>query len=254
MIRVAAIGDLHVGGDCGEALPMAELCRVSDDADVLLLAGDLTKCGAREEAACLARTLATIEIPVLAVLGNHDYHADEAPAVAAALREAGVHLLEDGPRIIEVDGARVGIAGTKGFGGGFAGACGSDFGEPEMKAFIRTTQAHASRLERELTALEADVRIAVLHYSPIPETLQGERLEIYPFLGSYLLAQAIDRGGADLVVHGHAHAGSERGVTPAGVRVRNVAMPLIRQPYRVFEFAGPEVREAREAPRTVTII
>jgi hypothetical protein len=103
--------------------------------------------------------------------------------------------LEDGPRIVEVRGVRVGIAGSKGFGGGFLGACGSDFGEPEMKAFIRTTQALAAKLERDLAGLDADIRIAVLHYSPIPETLQGERLEIYPFLGSYLLAEAIDHAG-----------------------------------------------------------
>lgn len=113
-----------------------------------------------------------------------------------------------------------------------------------MKAFVRTTQALAGRLERELAAMQADLRIAVLHYAPIPETLQGERLEIYPFLGSYLLAEAIDRAGADLVVHGHAHAGSERGVTPGGVRVRNVALPLVRQPYRVFEFSGRDVSSA----------
>ncbi len=124
------------------------------------------------------------------------------------------------------------------------GACGSDFGEPEMKAFIRHTQGLANRLEHDLAALRADVRIAVLHYAPIPETLQGERLEIYPFLGSYLLGEAIDRAGADLVVHGHAHAGSERGVTARGIRVRNVALPLIRQPYRVFEFGGAGVTEA----------
>ncbi len=245
MIRVAAIADLHVGDDCaGVEPPMAKLRRVSEDADLLLLGGDLTKCGARAEAACLARTLRGIDVPVLAVLGNHDYHADEAPAVAALLREAGVHVLEDGCRIVDVHGVRVGIAGTKGFGGGFVGACASDFGEPEMKAFVRTTQALATRLERELASMQADLRIAVLHYSPIPETLQGERLEIYPFLGSYLLAEAIDRGGADLVVHGHAHSGSERGVTPGGVRVRNVALPLIRQPYRVFEFGGTDAHEA----------
>ena len=251
MIRVAAIGDLHVGGECeSESLPLPELRRAADDADLLLLAGDLTKCGAREEAACLARTLREIEIPVLGVLGNHDYHADEAPAVAAVLREAGVDLLEDGPRVVRVNGTRVGLVGNKGFGGGFVGACASDFGEPEMKAFIRTTQTIAARLERELAALETDVRIVVLHYSPIPETLQGERLEIYPFLGSYLLAEAIDRAGADLVVHGHAHNGSERGVTPGGVRVRNVALPLIRQPYRVFEFGGTSAGEpaSRTAP------
>jgi Icc-related predicted phosphoesterase len=234
-----------VGAYCGAtggAVP--ELKRVSRDADLLLLAGDLTKCGGVDEAECLARTLAAIEVPVLAVLGNHDYESDQAPAVAAVLREAGVQLLEDGSRVLDVGGARLGVAGTKGFGGGFLGACASDFGEPEMKAFIRTTQALAARLERELLALRADVRIAVLHYSPIPETLQGERLEIYPFLGSYLLAEAIDRAGADLVVHGHAHAGSERGVTPGGIRVRNVALPLVRQPYKVFEFQGRDATEA----------
>jgi Icc-related predicted phosphoesterase len=220
------------------------LRRVADHADLLLLGGDLTKCGLRSEAACLARALDTIRIPVLAVLGNHDYHAEEPAEVAAVLREAGVHLLEDGHRVMAVDGVRVGVAGTKGFGGGFLGACASDFGEPEMKAFIRTTQALADRLEHEMATLDADVRIAVLHYSPIPETLQGERLEIYPFLGSYLLGEAIDRAGADLVVHGHAHAGSERGVTPGGVRVRNVALPVIRQPYRVFEFHGKDATEA----------
>jgi Icc-related predicted phosphoesterase len=243
VIRIAAIGDLHVGNECsgGAQSPMPELRQVSQDADVLLLAGDLTKCGGREEAACLARTLREIQVPVLGVMGNHDYHADEAPAVARSLREAGMHLLEDGGRILEIRGVRVGIAGTKGFGGGFIGACASDFGEPEMKQFIRHTQALAARLERDLAALDTDLRIAVLHYAPIPETLQGERLEIYPFLGSYLLGEAIDRAGADLVVHGHAHAGSERGVTAGGIRVRNVALPVIRQPYRVFEFGGAEM-------------
>jgi Icc-related predicted phosphoesterase len=245
VIRIAAIGDLHVGNECsGDQPPMPELCRVAEDADLLLLAGDLTKCGGRQEAACLARTLRHVEVPVLGVLGNHDYHADEAPAVAEALRAAGMQLLEDGSRVIDVRGVRVGIAGTKGFGGGFVGACGSDFGEPEMKRFIRHTQGLAARLEHDLAALRADVRIAVLHYSPIPETLQGERLEIYPFLGSYLLGEAIDRAGADLVVHGHAHAGTERGVTAGGIRVRNVALPLIRQPYRVFEFGGAGATEA----------
>jgi len=239
VIRVAAVGDLHVGDECAVAVPMAELAHVAEDADVLLLAGDLTKCGSHAEAACLARTIAAVGVPVLGVLGNHDYQSDEAPAVAAVLREAGMHLLEDGPRVVDVRGARIGIAGSKGFGGGFLGACGSDFGEPEMKAFIRTTQTLAAKLERDLAGLDADVRIAVLHYSPIPETLQGERLEIYPFLGSYLLAEAIDRAGADLVVHGHAHGGTERGVTPGGVPVRNVAQPVLKRAYAVYCF-GPD--------------
>lgn len=236
MIRVAAVGDLHAGQDCDRVLPPG-LREVSEAADLLLLAGDLTKCGLREEAGCLADALAEVDVPIVGVLGNHDYHADQVTEVTAELRRAGMHVLEGDSRVLDIGGTRVGIAGSKGFGGGFAGACGSDFGEPEMKAFINHTKALATRLGDELAALDTDVRIAVLHYSPIPETLQGERLEIYPFLGSYLLAEAIDRAGADLVVHGHAHAGSERGVTPGGVRVRNVALPVIKQPYRVFGFS-----------------
>jgi Icc-related predicted phosphoesterase len=144
-----------------------------------------------------------------------------------------------------VGGTRVGVAGIKGFGGGFAGACGSEFGEQEMKAFMVHTREAASALEGALTSLDADVRIALLHYAPIEATLQGERLEIYPFLGSYLLAEAVDRAGADLVVHGHAHNGSERGVTAGGVPVRNVAQPVLRRAYAVYclntDDSDPEV-------------
>ena len=235
MIRVAAVGDLHAGADCATVVPTG-LDGVSEAADLLVLAGDLTKAGLPEEARCLARALEDVTIPMVAVLGNHDHHSDRPGEVAETLRGVGVHVLEGDGRVFHIDGAAVGVAGTKGFGGGFAGASGSDFGEPEMKAFINHTKALSGRLADALAALRADVRIALLHYSPIPETLQGERLEIYPFLGSYLLAEAIDGAGADLVVHGHAHAGSERGVTPAGIRVRNVALPVIKQPYRVFQF------------------
>jgi Icc-related predicted phosphoesterase len=126
---------------------------------------------------------------------------------------------------------------VKGFGGGFTGACASAFGEPEMKAFVQHTRRIADRLEgslAELDGADVDVRVALLHYSPVPETLVGERLEIYPFLGSYLLAEAIDRAGAHLAVHGHAHAGSEHGGTPGGVPVRNVAQPVLGAAYRVY--------------------
>jgi len=235
MIRVAAVGDLHVGLDSrGRWAP--HLLNLAGEADVLLLAGDLTQAGAPEEAAVLAEELRAATVPIVAVLGNHDYHANAQDDVVRHLRTVGVHVLEGAATVVQAGGARIGIAGTKGFGGGFAGACGSDFGEPEMKAFIRHTQKLADRLGETLAGLQADVRIALLHYSPIPATLQGERLEIYPFLGSYLLAEAIDRSGADLVLHGHAHAGSERGVTPAGIRVRNVAQHVIRSAYRVYCF------------------
>ena len=235
MIRIAAVGDLHVGADSrGRWTP--HLRNLANEADVFLLAGDLTQAGGVEEATILVEELRAVRVPMIAVLGNHDYQSDANETVVHLLREIGVQVLEGTGTVIEAGGTRVGIAGTKGFGGGFAGACGSDFGEPEMKAFIRHTQHLANRLQQSLAALEAEVRVALLHYSPIPATLQGERLEIYPFLGSYLLAEAIDRSGADLVLHGHAHAGSERGVTPAGIRVRNVAQPVIRSAYRVYCF------------------
>jgi Icc-related predicted phosphoesterase len=157
-----------------------------------------------------------------------------------------VLVLEGSSIVLRVAGRRVGIAGTKGFGGGFAGACGTHFGEPEMKAFIHHTQTIAHRLHRELSQLDADVKIALLHYSPIPETLEGERREIYPFLGSYLLAEAIDAAGADLVLHGHAHAGCEVGATPKGIPVRNVARPVLGQPYKVYCLeAGASERSVR---------
>jgi Icc-related predicted phosphoesterase len=138
--------------------------------------------------------------------------------------------------VFERDGLRLGIAGTKGFGGGFAGRCGSEFGEPEMKAFIRHTRELSERFGETLRSLDCDVRVALMHYSPVAETLLGEPPEIYPFLGSYLLAQAVDTApDTALAVHGHAHAGSERGTTPGRVKVRNVAHPVIKQAYNVYQ-------------------
>ena len=173
----------------------------------------------------------------MAVLRNHDYHSDQQSAVRAQLEDAGVTVLEGETTTVEANGARIGIAGTKGFGGGFAGACATDFGEPEMKSFVRHTVGLAEALEDRLRSLEGcDVRVALLHYSPVRDTLAGERSEIFPFLGSYLLAEAIDRAGADVALHGHAHAGTEKGVTPGGVLVRNVAQPVIKHAYNVYTF------------------
>ena len=233
MIRIAAVGDLHYGEGSKEIL-RPSLRHLQDRADVLLLAGDLTRCGGPEEVKILADELRGLPVPVVAVLGNHDYHADREEEVRRVLEDAGVRVLEGEAAAIDVDGVRVGIAGTKGFGGGFRGAHGSDFGEPEMKAFVAHTKMLSDRLERALAGLDADLRIALLHYSPIEATLEGERLEIYPFLGSYLLAEAVDNAGADLVLHGHAHHGVEKGRTPSGIAVRNVAQPVIRHAYNVY--------------------
>jgi Icc-related predicted phosphoesterase len=254
VIRVAAIGDLHVGDD-GYAPWRDALKSVSDEADLLLLAGDLTRVGAIAEARAVAAALELVSIPIVAVLGNHDYHDGNERELCRILASRGVRVLEGTTASIDANGARIGIAGSKGFGGGFANACGSDFGEPEMKAFIRHTTLLSQRLARALESLEADWRVALLHYSPIPTTLSGEQPQIYPFLGSHLLGDAIDAVGADLVVHGHAHAGTEKGVTPAGVRVRNVAQPVIRSAYRVYCLGGREDLdcfdpEPRDSPAT----
>jgi len=232
-VRVAAVGDVHFGTDSSGQLA-GHVSRLSRDADLLLVAGDLTRHGTADEARVLAEDLRPCDVPVVAVLGNHDHHADEPEAVVRELERAGVTVLEGTARTFEVRGMRVGIAGTKGFGGGFVGACGSDFGERLMKDFIGHTRLLANQLRAALVGLDADVRIALLHFSPVEGTLRGERLEIYPWLGSYLLAEAIDGAACDLAVHGHAHAGTEHGQTPGGVPVRNVAQPVIGRPYTVY--------------------
>jgi Icc-related predicted phosphoesterase len=168
------------------------------------------------------------------VLGNHDYQDNQQDEITKALTGAGITVLEGSGIVLDLPGGRLGVAGTKGFGGGFPGRCGSDFGEPEMKAFVRHSKRLAAGLGEALAGLDADAKVALTHYSPVADTLAGEPLEIYPFLGSYFLAEAADAAGADLAVHGHAHAGTEKGVTPGGVSVRNVAMPVLRRPYAVY--------------------
>ena len=236
MIRVAAVGDIHFGQDSAGTL-RPHLEDIAEQADVYLLAGDLTRLGDPEEAAGLARELHDLPVPIVAVLGNHDYHSDQEKAVTDVLEGIGVQVLEGTSTVIDVDGTPVGIAGVKGFGSGFAGACGSDFGEPMMKAYVRHTQEAADRLREALEDLAragVERRVALMHYSPTEGTLQGERLEIYPFLGSYLLGEAVDRAGADLAIHGHAHGGTEKGFTPGGIQVRNVAQPVISRAYNVY--------------------
>lgn len=186
-------------------------------------------------------------MPVLAVLGNHDYHLGQEAEVVQVMEAAGVTVLEGTGRVLVVGGTRVGVAGVKGFGGGFAGACATEFGEPQMKAFVHHTRVAAGALEEALLALEADLKIALLHYSPVPDTLRGERPEIHAFLGSYLLGEAADRAGADLVLHGHAHGGAEKGETEGGVPVRNVSQPVIRRAYALYELASSRGRSRQEA-------
>lgn len=236
-IRVAAVGDIHAGESTRGTL-RPHVHALAQRADVLLLAGDLTNFGRPEEAQVLAGELVGAPVPVVAVLGNHDHHSGQADAIRDTLARAGVTMLEGESVTLELRGRTVGIAGSKGFGGGFKGGCGHKFGEPEMKSFIQATDDSARVLEARLRALDTDYRVALLHYAPVPGTLEGERLEIFPFLGAYQLGDAVDRAGADLIVHGHAHYGAVEGVTAGGIPVRNVAMPLIRKPYAIYTLGG----------------
>jgi Icc-related predicted phosphoesterase len=234
VIRVAAVGDVHMDADVlGRYRPALE--QLPELADVLLLAGDLTRHGTVREAECVASEFGGLGVPVVAVLGNHDHHSDQPAELTATLVDAGIIVLEGTSVRIACPAGTLGVAGVKGFGGGFAGRCASAFGEPETKAFVATTEQSAAALSQALLAVECDVLVALTHYSPVADTLAGEPLEIYPFLGAYQLGEAIDAAPTALAVHGHAHAGSERGITPGGVRVRNVAHPVIRHAYSVFD-------------------
>ncbi|MGC9377816.1 metallophosphoesterase family protein [Streptomyces sp. MH13] len=240
MVRVAAVGDIHMGPD-SQGLLRPAFETLPDCADLLLLAGDLTRHGTPEEARVVAQEVRDLPVPVVAVLGNHDHHDERPEKVTALLQDAGVRVLEGEGTVVECAGTRVGIAGVKGFGGGFVGRSAGEFGEPIMKEFVRTTRRSADSLHAALKELADEgctARVALTHFSPVADTLAGEPPEIHPFLGSYLLAEAIDTAGADLAVHGHAHLGSEHGMTAGGVRVRNVAQPVIRRAFNVYRLGA----------------
>jgi Icc-related predicted phosphoesterase len=241
VIRLAAVGDVHCGTDAGDQV-RAQFASAPDHADALLLAGDLTRLGTPAEAHVFADALRdVVRIPVAAVLGNHDFQSDRQDEVRTIFEDAGVEVLEGGSVVWEIDSVRVGVAGTKGFGGGFEGTHGTAFGEPEMKAFVEHTRALAGTVDSCLGELDADLTILLLHYSPVRDTLTGEPPEIFPFLGSYLFAEVADEHRVDLVLHGHAHRGVERGSTPGGIPVRNVAQAVIQQGYAVYTW-GPAGR------------
>ncbi len=238
MIRIAAVGDVHLAPEIA-GRHRAGLIELAATADVLLLAGDLTRHGTADEAEVVAAEYADLGVPVIAVLGNHDYHSDEQDKIAGLLAEAGVVVLEGESAVLDLPGGRLGVAGAKGFGLGFAGRCGSDFGEPEMKAFSRHGRESAELLRDALETMpDVDVRVALTHFAPVDDTLAGEPPEIWPFLGNYLLGEAIDAARCHLAVHGHAHMGTEKGATAGGVRVRNVAQPVIGAAYALYEVSG----------------
>lgn len=234
-MRIAATADLHFSPQSYDRI-RDQMNRVRDEADLLILAGDLTNYGRPQEMESLLNALVRIRVPVVAVLGNHDYESDQQEELMRMMSAEGVKVL-DGTGY-ERDG--VGFAGTKGFIGGFGRGVLTAFGEREIKTFVQAAIDEALKLERALSQLRVEKRIVVLHYSPIAATVKGEAPEIFPYLGTSRLAEVVDRHGADLVVHGHAHHGTPDGVTVGGIPVHNVALGLLQahQPpcaYRIFD-------------------
>lgn len=226
-VRIAAVADVHYGKQSQGAL-QSLFSQISERADVLVLPGDLTDYGLAEEARVLARDLtACVKIPIVAVLGNHDFESDQSEEIARLLTEAGVHVL-DGDSV-EIQG--IGFAGVKGFAGGFGRGTLGPWGERAIKAFVQESVNEALKLESALARLKTQHRIAILHYAPVQGTVEGEPLEIYPWLGSSRLEEPLTRYQVSAVVHGHAHKGAAEGRTTTGIPVYNVAIQVLRARY-----------------------
>jgi Icc-related predicted phosphoesterase len=221
-VRFAAVGDLHINKEAAGSL-RAFFAKATENADALLLCGDLTDYGTAQEAHVLVEELMVVKVPIVAVLGNHDYESGTPEAVSDALTHAGVHVLDG--EAVEIEG--VGIAGAKGFAGGFGRGSLGAWGEPAIKLFVKEALNEAMKLESALAKLRTPKRIALLHYSPISGTVEGEPVDIYPFLGSSRLEEPLLRYPVDAVFHGHAHRGTLEARTINGVPVFNVAKPLL---------------------------
>lgn len=222
--HIAAVGDLHCRKESAGALrPLFE--RVAARADALVLCGDLTDYGTREEAHVLASELSVVKKPIVAVLGNHDYESGHADEIVHILGEGGIRVLDGDSETV----GDVGFAGVKGFCGGFGRGTLGPWGETVVKTFVKEALDEALKLETALARLRTERRVALLHYSPVRETVIGEPQEIYPFLGCSRLEEPLERYPVDLVFHGHAHRGSPEGRTRTGTPVYNVALPLLRR-------------------------
>jgi uncharacterized protein len=237
LIRIAAAGDVH-GDESRRKETAAAFAAVGERADLLLLAGDLTTYGEPEEAAVVADACRPLRIPVVAVLGNHDWHANRCDEIVTVLEDAGVTVLNRGWTVCDVGGVDVGIVGTKGFVGGFPDSALPDFGEPLLRRVYAETSDEVAAIDRGLQEIAAcRVRVVLLHYAPTVTTLEGEPRGIFAFLGSDRLARPIAEHAPDLVVHGHGHAGTFEGYIGA-IPVFNVSLPVMRHDFWVFELDG----------------
>jgi Icc-related predicted phosphoesterase len=245
VIRIAAAGDVHASEATRERVLRA-FDTVESQSDVILLAGDLTTTGEPEQAAVLADACRELSVPVFAVLGNHDYHAGRSEDLKAVLEEAGVRMLDRSSKACEVAGLQLGVVGAKGFVGGFPGSALPDFGEPLMRSVYAETSLEAEAIAKGLQEIvHCDLRIVLLHYAPVQETIEGEPPGIHVMLGSDRLATPIAEYGADLVLHGHAHAGSFQGHI-GQIPVYNVAVHVTGRDFWIFDLEGARGRSAVE--------
>ena len=236
-VRIAAAGDVHVS-DMNADAAAAAFREIDGDVDLILLAGDLTTMGERAQAEAFARACKPVETPIIAVLGNHDWHSGCRDEIVDIVEDAGVRVLDPGCATRCVKDTEVGIVGAKGFVGGFPGSHLPDFGEPSLRAVYAETGEEVEALDDGLRAVAAcPFRIVLMHYAPTSETLQGEPESIWAFLGSDRLATPIIEHQPDLVLHGHAHAGAFEG-NLGGVPVYNVSVPVIGRDFWVFELTG----------------
>jgi uncharacterized protein len=236
-IRIAAAGDIHIRDANREQLKTA-FSRLNGQAELVLLAGDLTTHGEPEQGAWFAEACAGLDMPVFAVLGNHDWHADCTDELIPALEAGGVTVLERESRVIDLDGFEVGIVGLKGFVGGFPGSSLPDFGEPLLREVYRQTSDDVAALDEGLREIaHCPYRIVLLHYSPSAETLRGEPEGIWAFLGNERIAAPLREHEPDLVLHGHAHYGSFEGTIGASP-VYNVSVPVMGRDFWVLELAS----------------
>jgi len=254
MIRIAAAADIHASDVSADRVKQA-FSELQGEADVVLLAGDLTTSGEPEQAEVIGAACGQLNVPIFAVLGNHDHHAERIDELTDVLAGAGVRLLDRDCASCEIDGLELGIVGAKGFVGGFPGSALPDFGEPLLRGIYAETTAESEAIARGLQALvHCDVRVVLLHYSPVVDTLEGEPPGIYTYLGCDRLATPIAENGADLVLHGHAHAGSFEG-SVGDIPVYNVAVHVTGRNFWIFELDGSglrrggEVVEVREPPQ-----
>src|SRR3954469_23629849 len=240
-IKVATAGDIH----CSQANreeTTAAFAAIDGTVDLILLAGDLTTHGEPEQAQVLADACRDLSTPVVAVLGNHDWHVNRVPELTRVVQDAGIELLDRSHTIIGIEGVQVGIVGVKGHVGGFPGSYLPDFGEPDLRAVYANATREVEAIEAGLKAVETcPLRIVLLHYAPTTDTLEGEPEPIWAFLGTDRLAGPIVHHQPDLVLHGHAHHGTFEG-SLAGVPVFNVSVPVIKRDFWVFELAVAEKR------------